>query len=115
MLPWLLCDYSDSKREMTLTRYRIIVFLISLLGLVVPIFGGRPVMVMIVSQALSSVLLPMTVGCILYLANRKDLMKEHSNKLGTNLILVAILLLSIFNSSTAIQGVFGQISELFAA
>ena len=115
MLPWLLCDYSDSKREMTLTRYRIIVFLISLLGLVVPIFGGRPVMVMIVSQALSSVLLPMTVGCILYLANRKDLMKEHSNKLGTNLILVAILLLSIFNSSTAIQGVFGRISELFAA
>ena len=115
MLPWLLCDYSDSAREMTLPKYRVIVFLISLLGLVVPVFGGRPVMVMIVSQALSSVLLPMTVGCILYLANRKDLMKEHANKLGTNLILVAILLLSIFNSSTAIQGVWGRAAELFAS
>ena len=115
MLPWLLCDYSDSAREMTLPRYRVIVFLISLLGLVVPVFGGRPVMVMIISQALSSVLLPMTVGCILYLANRKDLMKEHANKLGTNLILVAILLLSIFNSSTAIQGVWGRAAELFAS
>ena len=115
MLPWLLCDYADSKREMTLTRYRIIVFFISLLGLVVPIFGARPVMVMIVSQALSSVLLPLTVGCILYLANRKDLMKEHVNKLPANLILIAILLLSIFNSSTAIIGVFGRITELFTA
>ena len=115
MLPWLLCDYSDSKREMTLPRYRIMVFFISLLGLVVPIFEARPVLVMIVSQALSSVLLPLTVGCILYLANRKDLMKEHSNKLGTNLILIAILLLSIVNSSAAIKGVFGQISDLFAA
>ena len=115
MLPWLLCDYNDSAREMTLPRYRVIVFLISLLGLVVPVFGGRPVMVMIVSQALSSVLLPLTVGCILYLANRKDLMKEHANKLGANLILVAILLLAVFNSATAIQGVWGRAAELFAS
>ena len=115
MLPWLLCDYSDSKREMTLPRYRIIVFLISLLGLVVPIFGGRPVLVMIVSQALSSILLPMTVGCILYLANRKDLMKDHANKLFANVILVAILILSIINTSAAIKGVFDRINNLFAA
>ena len=48
MLPWLLCDYNQSPREMTLPRYRIMVFLISLLGLVVPILGARPVFVMIV-------------------------------------------------------------------
>ena len=115
MLPWLLCDYNESKREMTLPKYRVMVFLISLLGLVVPIFGGRPVLVMIVSQALSSILLPMTVGCILYLANRKDLMKEHANKLFANVILVAILILSIINTSAAIKGVFDRINNLFAA
>lgn len=115
MLPWLLCDYSNSKREMTLPRYRILVFLISLLGLVVPIFEAPPVLVMIVSQALSSVLLPLTVGCILYLANRKDLMKEHANSLVTNIVLIAILLLSIVNSSAAIKGIFDRVAGLFAA
>ncbi len=114
MLPWLLCDYNNSRREMTLPRYRIMVFFISLLGLVVPIFNARPVAVMIVSQALSSVLLPMTVGCILYLGNRKDLLKEHTNKLGANIILIAILIFSIINSSTAIKGVFDRITDLIA-
>jgi len=114
MLPWLLCDYNNSKREMTLPRYRVMVFFISLLGLVVPVFNARPVAVMIVSQALSSVLLPMTVGCILYLGNRKDLLKEHANKLGANLILIAILIFSIINSATALKGVFDRITDLIA-
>jgi len=35
MLPWLLCDYNNSERDMTLGKYRIMVFFISLLGLVV--------------------------------------------------------------------------------
>ncbi len=114
MLPWLLCDYNNADREMTLPKYRIMVFFISLLGLVVPIFNARPVLVMIVSQALSSVLLPMTVGCILYLGNRKDLLKEHANKLGANIILIVILIFSIINSSTAIKGVFERITDLIA-
>ena len=74
MLPWLLCDFQQSERKMTLPRYRILVLLISLLGFVVPIFKARPVLVMIVSQAFNSVILPVTVGCILYLGNRRDLM-----------------------------------------
>ena len=62
MLPWLLCDYASTERNMTLGKYRIMVFLISLLGLVVPIFDVRPVFVMIVSQAFSAVILPVTVA-----------------------------------------------------
>jgi len=112
MLPWLLCDYSNSERKMTLPKYRIIVFFISLLGLVVPIFHARPVFVMIISQALSSLLLPATVGCILYLGNRKDLLKEHTNKLGANMILIAILAFSIFTASLGLKGVYGKIADL---
>jgi len=41
MLPWLICDYTESEREMTLPKYRIMVFLISLLGLVVPLWRGH--------------------------------------------------------------------------
>ena len=110
MLPWLLCDYNESPREMKLPKYRIMVFFISLLGLVVPIFDARPVFVMIVSQAFQSVILPITVGCIFYLGNRKDLMKEYQFSLITNIILLLIFAFSIFTSFIGIKGVLQLIS-----
>ncbi|MDG1815880.1 MAG: Nramp family divalent metal transporter [Glaciecola sp.] len=110
MLPWLLCDYNDTQRDMTLTKYRIIVFLISLLGLVVPIFDARPVLVMIISQAFNAVILPITVACIFYLGNRKDLMKSHTNTWVANSILAAILVFSIFTSFIGVKGVWQLIT-----
>lgn len=110
MLPWLLCDYNESPRNMKLSKYRIMVFFISLLGLVVPIFEARPVFVMIVSQAFNSVILPVTVGCILYLGNRKDLMAEYRFNLSSNIILTMILAFSIFTSFIGIKGVLQLIS-----
>jgi len=106
MLPWLLCDYNNSERKMTLPKYRIMVLVISLLGLVVPIFHARPVFVMIVSQAFNAVILPLTVGCILYLGNRKSLMGEHKYSLTTNIFLTTILLFSIVSTSMGIKGVW---------
>ncbi|MDA9773885.1 Nramp family divalent metal transporter [Saprospiraceae bacterium] len=105
MLPWLLCDYNNSPRQMNLPKYRIMVFFISLLGLVVPIFEARPVFVMILSQAFNSVILPLTVACILYLGNRKDLMEKHKFNLTSNIILILILAFSIFTSILGIKGV----------
>ncbi len=110
MLPWLLCDYNQSKRDMTLSRYRIMVFFISLLGLVVPIFEARPVFVMIVSQAFQSIILPVTVACILYLGNRRDLMGEHKLTPTTNIFIGAVLLFSIVTTSMGIKGVWQLIS-----
>ena len=104
MLPWLICDYRETEREMTLPKYRIMVFFISLLGLVVPLFNARPVAIMVMSQAFGAIILPLTVGCIFYLTNRTDLMGEHKNKLMTNLILTVILLFALFMSYFAIKG-----------
>jgi Mn2+/Fe2+ NRAMP family transporter len=106
MLPWLLCDYNQSERNMTLPRYRIMVLLISLLGLVVPIFQAPPVFVMILSQAFNSVILPITVACILYLGNRKDLMGNHRNGRMANIVLIAILVFSFVNTTMGIKGVW---------
>jgi len=83
------------------------------------VFSGlfiiRTTLVMIVSQALSSVLLPLTVGCIFYLSNHRDLLKEHANKIGANVILFAIFAFSLLNSSMAIKGVFESITDLLAS
>ena len=111
MLPWLLCDFSQSERNMTLPQYRIIVGVISLLGLVVPILGARPVFVMIVSQAFNAVILPVTVACILYLGNRRDLMGEHRNTVTANVVLVMILLFSIVTTSMGVRGVWQLIAS----
>ena len=106
MLPWLICDYSGIPRDMTLMKFRLLVFGVSLLGLVVPIFNARPVLVMIVSQALNAVILPLTVVCILYLSNCKSLMGQYRLNTLQNLILIAILLFSIFTAYLGLSGVW---------
>ena len=111
MLPWLLCDFNQSERDMTLPQYRVIVLVISLLGLIVPILGARPVFVMIVSQAFNAVILPVTVACILYLGNRRDLMGEYRNSLATNVVLAAILIFSLVTTSMGIRGVWQIIAS----
>ena len=105
MLPWLLCDYNETERDMTLSKYRLMVFAVSLLGLVVPLFGARPVLVMIISQAFNAVILPATVACIIYLTNREDLMGDKKNSWKSNLILLGIFLFSLFTSFIALKGV----------
>jgi Mn2+/Fe2+ NRAMP family transporter len=110
MLPWLICDYTNSELEMTLPRYRIMVLLISLLGLVVPIFNARPLFVMIASQAFNSVLLPATVACIFILGNKESVMGKYTHSTITNIILIAIFLFSLVTSYMGIQGVLGLLS-----
>jgi len=50
-------------------------------------------------------ILPITVGCIFYLSNRKDLMGDYKSGAAANLFLTVILLFSIFTSSIAIKGI----------
>ncbi len=111
MLPWLLCDYGDSPRDMTLPKYRIMVFFISLLGLVVPLFDARPLFVMIASQAFNVALLPATVACILYLGNRSDLMGEHRHSAIMNIGLAAIFLFSLVTSYMGFQGLLAMVAS----
>ena len=111
MLPWLLCDYNDSPREMTLPKYRIMVFFISLLGLVVPLFNAQPVLVMIISQAFNVVLLPLTVACIFYLGSRKDLMGKHTHSLIMKITLAAIFAFSLIVGFMAYEKLLSIIAE----
>ncbi|CAM4169786.1 Nramp family divalent metal transporter [Zobellia roscoffensis] len=110
MLPWLICDYNETERDMSLSKYRLIVFFISILGLVVPIFDAQPVFVMIISQALNAIILPLTVLGIFYLVNRKDLMGTYKANIKSNIILSLILIFAIFTSVTGIKGVIELIN-----
>ncbi|MDA8693089.1 Nramp family divalent metal transporter [Saprospiraceae bacterium] len=108
LLPWLLCDYNQSPRNMKLGKYRLMVLAISLLGLIVPIFNARPVFVMIISQALNSIILPLTVGCILYLGNKESLMGKHKLSLLMNIVLILVFVFALFTTYLSIRGIMAS-------
>ena len=109
LAPWLIADITQKPRNMRSRQSRLLVLFGVLLGLVVPIFGGRPVLVMIVSQALITVTTPLILGIMLYLYNKSSIMGKYRAGAWSNLLQVIILLFSIF---MAIAGIIG-ISDLF--
>lgn len=112
MLPWMLDDYYQREPNMRRKRYRIIVFMISILGLTVPIFNAKPIAVMIISQAFGALILPVTVFCILFLGNKKEVMKEHKFNTITSLILILILMFSLIMSYMSYTGIIATIKNL---
>ena len=104
LLPWLLCDFFCWERDMKKFNFRMIVLVMSLLGLVVPIFHARPVFVMVASQAFAALVLPITVGGIFYLTSNKKIMGEHVNSKFENGILSLIFLFALFMGGVGIRG-----------
>ncbi|NJB69852.1 Mn2+/Fe2+ NRAMP family transporter [Saonia flava] len=112
LLPWMLDDYHQRKSNMKRTSYRIIVLCISLLGLIVPIFNAKPIAVMITSQAFGALVLPVTVLCILFMGNKKKLMKEYKFNGLTNLILAAIFVFAVIMSYMSFTGIVATLKAL---
>jgi Mn2+/Fe2+ NRAMP family transporter len=104
LLPWLLADYSGAPADLRRSRVRWIVLGISLLGLVVPLAAARPISVMLASQAFGALLLPATVGALLYLGRRRDVMGEHRFGTGDVVFLVAALGLALFIAALGLRG-----------
>lgn len=112
LVPWLLCDYNQSERNMKRLKYRIIVFLISILGLIVPIFHARPIFVMIASQAFGALILPFTVACIIYLGNKKSIPGFFKFSLPVNIALSMIFIFSIVMSYMGFAGLFSTLKSI---
>ena len=106
VLPWLICDYRGTKRDIHSPMFRILGGLGLMIGLTVPIFGGRPVWVMITSQAFQSTIMPVVTLAIIILINNKKLMGEYRAGLWLNIGLFATL---IFAFVTAYIGIIGLI------
>lgn len=112
LLPWMLDDYHERKGDLTRFNYRVFVFFMSLLGLIVPIFNAKPIAIMILSQAFGALVLPATVASIIYLGNEASQMKEHKFSLGLNLVLGAILIFAIMMSYMSYTGIFATLKSI---
>ena len=109
LAPWLFADFNNKPRNMKSTSTRLLVLFGVLLGFVVPIFGGRPVLVMIVSQALTVIATPLVLALMIILYNKRSVMGEDTAGFQTNGWLAFILLFTI---AMAIAGVMGIVELL---
>ncbi len=109
LAPWLIADFKNKQRNMRSTSARLWVLFGVLLGFVVPIFGGRPVLVMIISQAMAIIVTPVVILLMFLLQNRPAVMGNFTASAGLNTWLVIIFLFTIF---MAVVGIFG-IAGLF--
>lgn len=70
--PWLLSDFFGIKRDLSRPAFRALVVATASTGLIIPLFGGSPVGIMIASQALSPLIMPLMVLLVLILLRRLE-------------------------------------------
>lgn len=104
LFPWLISDYSGTPRDMKRPLFKIIVVLVALSGLIVPLLGGKPIWILIASQALSPFVMPLITLFLIILLNKSEIMKSHKASLGLNIALGATFIFNCFMLYTAIIG-----------
>ena len=80
----------------------------SLFGLAVPVLGGSPVQIMIASQALSPVAMPLLALFVLILLNKRDVAGNRPPSLALNAGLAVTVLFSFYMCYIALWGFLGR-------
>lgn len=109
--PWLISDYTGKPRNIRSPMYRILAAAGLLLAFQVPVFGGRPVFLMIASQAFQALLMPMVALGIILLINRTSLVGDQKPSLLLNIGCWATFLFSLI---MAYSGLVGLIDMVFS-
>jgi len=113
--PWLVCDYLNLPRKMDRRPVRIAVVSVALLAFVVPIFGGQPVLIMIASQAVSTVVMPVLIVLLVILLNRRAVVGDYRTPLALNLGLLLSLAFALLVSYSGALGLADGIREILSA
>jgi len=112
VLPLLIGDYNQGKMNTNTSTFRVLTAVACLVGLVVPIMGANPVMAQIATQVANVFILPVVIGGIIVLMNKRSLMGEQKASWLLNIGLMAAMLFSLVISYTAILGLRDYIANL---
>ncbi|MFC2126604.1 NRAMP family divalent metal transporter [Bacteroidota bacterium] len=107
LLPWLICDYKGIKRDLRATIFRVLAVIVACSGLIIPVFGGKPIVVMLASQAFSPLMMPLLILFLLIMMNRKKVMRDYVNGFWLNAGMVITLLFSVFMFFIAFEAYIG--------
>jgi Mn2+/Fe2+ NRAMP family transporter len=75
------------------TAFRGVALTVLLVGTVAAITGAQPVELILFAQFANGLLLPIVAVFLVYAVNRRDLLGEHVNRLGANVLAVAVIVL----------------------
>jgi Mn2+/Fe2+ NRAMP family transporter len=112
LVPMLLADYNNEKLDLSTWKNRLIVIFYASLGLVVPILGGRPVLVMIASQSLALLATPLILLLMWIQFNSRSALGNRTFSLPQNLLMGLITIFTILVSILGFQGIFDLFSSL---
>jgi Mn2+/Fe2+ NRAMP family transporter len=104
LLPWLISDISHRKPNLKTPFSRGIATTVALSGFLIPVFGGKPIAIMIASQAFSPVMMPLLIVFLIILLNKKSLMGENKIGIWMNVALGITLLFSLYMLVIALVG-----------
>ena len=110
--PLLIADYRDGEMETNTPMFRLLCAVACLIGLTVPILGFNPIQAQIVSQIGGVFVLPLSIGAMIALVNREDLMGRHRAGLVLNTGLAMALLFSVFITYTGCVAIAQRIRLL---
>lgn len=113
--PWLVCDYLDVPRQMERNSVRLAVVGVAALGFIVPLFGGRPVAIMIASQAISTIVMPLLIVLLLIMLNSAKTVGDYKNPMALNLGLIVTLAFALLVSYSGALGLFDSIRNILVA
>ena len=101
--PLLVGDWKDGRMETDTNLFRVICLVAALWGLVVPMLGSNPVTVTVAVQVSNVFVLPLAVGAILFLVNRRSVMGEYHAGWLMNALLSAALVFSLAVAATGVM------------
>ena len=110
--PLLIADYRNGKMETNTPMFRILCAVACLVGLTVPILGFNPIQAQIVTQIAGVFVLPLSIGAMIYLVNRKDLMGPYRAGWILNMGLLMSFLFSIYITYTGYIAIAERLRHL---
>jgi Mn2+/Fe2+ NRAMP family transporter len=103
VIPWLADDMRGKSRNTRTPSKRLVLAALTIVSILGAIFG-RPVFLLLLSQAGISVVMPMTLLGLMWVTWRRDLLGEHRPRRWEWALLAAIAAFSLFMSSLAVRG-----------
>jgi Mn2+/Fe2+ NRAMP family transporter len=94
---------------------RLAVLCTAILAFTVPVFGGRPVLIMIASQAVSTVIMPLLIVLLLIMLNSSKTVGNYKNPTALNVGLIITLAFALLVSYSGALGLIDNIREILFA
>ena len=100
--PLLYSDYKGDKFDLKSKHFKILTGIAAILSLMVPVLGCNPIIAQITTQVFTVFILPVVVGSIIVLINRKKLMGKHRAGIFMNISLIGAFIFSCVISYTGL-------------